>query len=61
MQTRLIVNLCDQDMPDVVIQLRASHVAVIAEALAGVDAEDLATAFRSLQRMLVAGEDDLAS
>jgi hypothetical protein len=62
MQIRLIVNLCEPDQPDIVLQLQARQVAVIAQALGTLrlgnghaDHVNLATAFQSIQRMLQVG------
>lgn len=64
LHTRLIASLCDQELPDVVLQLRAGQVSLLAEALLThqperedlEDHEELMIGFCSLRRMLDAAE-----
>jgi hypothetical protein len=61
-QIRLIANLCEQQLPEAVLQLRASDVSLIAKALGSChpngdgDHDELTSAFRSLDRMMQAGK-----
>jgi hypothetical protein len=65
MELRIIVNLCDHETPDAVVQLRAHQVALIANALLKHQPErddledhlELTTAFSSLRSMWAAGEE----